>query len=347
MSVVDGLKISRREIPASSIRSLTWHGDTLVDWAAGGTRFQLDGKVEKSNFYFPFPFDAACATSDGKYSIVYQRFGTKALLMRDSKLIRELNRSYYHATAYEYPVCIWRAGDGRTLIAHCPEEYCRIEIEDADTGLRLTPNDSRRPADFFHSRLAVNSDGTRLLSAGWFWHPWSAVIYYDIREALRDPIHLDSVKNSAPGSRNVGLAEEGSACWQTAERVLLGGTCEEDAPPDPEDDKEVGEPRLHARGIALYDVVARRYIKSLVLDQVPGTLMPIGEGHVVCCYDHPRLVSLESGDVIARWDDLKTGNQVCSIVQNGQMPPIAVDVANRRFAVHNSEKITVIQIDPS
>ena len=192
MTDVAGFKIARTEIPAKHVVTLTWHGDALVDWAAGGSVYHLDGRFERSSFYFPFPFDAACATPDGRYAIVYQRCGTKALLMRDRKQLRELNRSYYHATVYEYPVCIWRTEDGRTLIAHCPEEYCRLEIEDADTGIRLTKDDARDPQDFFHSRLAVNSDGTRLLSAGWFWHPWSAVIYHDLAEALPDPKHLDS-----------------------------------------------------------------------------------------------------------------------------------------------------------
>ena len=347
MSVVEGLRISRLEIPARQAGSLLWQGDRLVDWTAGGNIFHLDGTFQRSTFYFPFPFDAACATPDGKYAIVYQRCGTKGLLMRDGKLLRELNRSYYHAHVYDYPICIWQTREGRTLIAHCPEEYCRLDIEDADTGTRLTTDDSRKPRDFFHSRLAVNADATRLLSAGWFWHPWSAVIFYDVAAALRDPKHLDSVNNSAPGSRNVGLAEEGSACWLTTDLVVLGGTAEEDSVPDPEDVERVGELRLHSRGIAVYDVLARQYTKSFVLDEVPGTMMPIGKTHVLCFYKHPRLVSLESGGVVARWDDLDTGKQICSILGDSKAPPMAIDIPNRRFAVFGSEKITVIQIEPS
>jgi hypothetical protein len=130
-----------------------------------------------------------------------------------------------------------------------------------------------------------------------------------------------------------------------AERVLLGGSGEEDAAPDPEDDKEIGEPRLHARGIVAYDVVSRKYVKSCILDQVPGTMMPIGDTHVVCFCEHPRLVWLESGEVLVRWGDLETGKQVTSILWDAKLPPLAIDTSNSRFAVFGSAKITVIQID--
>jgi hypothetical protein len=132
--------------------------------------------------------DAACATPDGRFAAVYERVGTKALLLRDGGILRELNRSYYQAKAYEYPICIWWNGDHRPLIAHCPEEYCRIDIEDAESG------------------ACLNTARTRLLSAGWVWHPLDSVMYFDIVEALHNSKHLDRADNTAPGSFHVGLA---------------------------------------------------------------------------------------------------------------------------------------------
>ena len=155
------------------------------------------------------------------------------------------------------------------------------------------------------------------------------------------------MKNSAPGSRNVGLAEEGSACWLTPDRVLLGGTGEQDSVPDPEDVKEIGETRLRAQGIVVYDLVSRKYLKSFVLDEVPGPMMTVGERHAVCFYKHPRLVSLESGEVVTQWDDLETCKHVTSILWDAKPPAIAIDTLNRRFAVCGPESIAVIQIDPS
>ena len=276
------MKSTRLDIPATGIDSLTWCGDTLVDGVGGGRVFFLDGRCEDPHVAWAFPFDAAQATEDGRFAVVYQRGGTKALLLHDGEILRELNRSYYCAHAYEYPICLWQRADGRSLLAHCPEAYCQIDIEDAASGERLTRG-TRKPPDFFHSRLAVNRAGTRLLSAGWVWHPVDAVVYYDVDEALRQPQHLDSIERGAPHSRDVCLAEETSACWQTDTRVLLGGSGEEDR----ERVEETEGRRLRPGGIAVYDVVSRAYVSSIVLGQTPGTIMPLGAEWAVCFYGHP------------------------------------------------------------
>jgi len=52
------------------------------------------------------------------------RAGTKALLLEPGgKFIREVNRSYYHAEAYRYPLALFTLPDGRTGLVHCLEEY--------------------------------------------------------------------------------------------------------------------------------------------------------------------------------------------------------------------------------
>jgi hypothetical protein len=76
-------------------------------------------------------------------------------------------------------------------------------------------------------------------------------------------------------------------------------------------------------------------------------MMPVGETHVVCFYDHPKLVSLETGEVVLRWDDLDTGKQRCYSLEQTKLPPLALDAKNHRFAIGGPEKITIIQLDPS
>jgi len=338
------VKFSKTIIPADNVCSLTWYADTLIDWVGGGTAFHPDGRQSRSIVHWAFPFDSAQATEDGRFAVIYQRLGTKALLLREGKLLRELNRSFYHAHVYEYPICIWRHADGRTLIAHCPEEYCRLEIDDAETGEHLTSGMARKPADFFHSRLAVNSDGTRLLSAGWIWHPLDCVVTFDIAEALRNSSHLD--KGSwAPVSHDVSLTEESSACWQTNNRMILSASKEED---ESREAKPISQDHLylHPLGIGVYDVVSRKYVQSVVIGELSGTMMPLGTSHVVCFFDHPKIISLDSGETIMRWKELNTGNQKSSICMNDTfIPPMAIDAKNQRFAVFGPGGITVIHIE--
>src|SRR5438552_3918886 len=124
-------------------RSLCWQGDSLIDWADGGTRYRLDGTIEKSYIYCPYRFDNAVSSPDGIYAIVYETFGTKALILKNGSMLRELNRSYYFANTYEYPIAIFNLPDGRTAIAHCPDSYSKIEIEEIETGRRLTERNTK------------------------------------------------------------------------------------------------------------------------------------------------------------------------------------------------------------
>src|SRR5262249_14918529 len=233
---------------ATGINSLCWRADELVDWVGGGRAFALDGTERSTSVYYAYRFDAATASPDGRFAVIYERLGTKGLLLQNCKLLRELNRSYYNADAYEYPVTLFHGPGGRLLLAHCPEDYCRIDLEDAETGRVLTASAERTPDDFFHSRLAASPHGKRLLSAGWVWHPWSAVVCFDITRALADSNHLDRI-DPLPYSQKVCLAEQSSACWLDDDRIAVAAS---DDPEDPQDNRDAGAaPRRLPRGLAV------------------------------------------------------------------------------------------------
>src|SRR5882672_5196828 len=160
---------------ATGIRSLCWRGDELVDWVGGGRAFALDGSERRARINDAYRFDAATASADGRFAVIYERLGTEALLLHDGKILRQLNRDFYRAYAFEYPVVLFNEPGGRLLLAHCPTSYCRIELEDAETGQPLVVSTERKPTDFFHSRLQASPQGKRVLSAGWVWSPWGVV----------------------------------------------------------------------------------------------------------------------------------------------------------------------------
>jgi hypothetical protein len=180
--------MAKKYIPAPL--SLHWHGDELVDWVNSGVRYNLDGSYTTSSMNFVYRFDAAVVSFDGMYSAIFERLGTKGLIFKVGTFIREINRSYYCADEYEYPITFLRLPDDRMAIAHCPEEYCKLEIEDVETGERLTRRDSTGE-DFFHSRLSVSDDGRYLASSGWVWHPWEAICLYNVEEAFSNPDALN------------------------------------------------------------------------------------------------------------------------------------------------------------
>ena len=324
MSLASEIRIS-----APRVRSLVWDGDFLIDLANGGTCYGLDGSSTPSVFRWGFPFDAAVSLPGSSYAVVYTRLGTKGAVMHNGKLLREINRSYYCAGSYEYPIALFRNPDGRPLLVHCPDEYCRLEIEDLATGERLSAGGVRKPADFFHSRLQVSPDGRRLASGGWIWHPLDCTQIYDLELALRDPAHLDG-----PGLASERLfAEESSASFLPDGRLVLAASVDDDSLPS-------------AVGIYLYLLDRDGTILRLPTPVASrsGVVMALDENRVLALYDFPRLIDLATGAELARWPHLRTGTQTSGVCINAALPPLALDAAGRRLAVADEEGITVLQI---
>lgn len=94
-------EINRVILPAKGVRSLSWQGDTLVDWVSGGNLHSLDGTSRRSYVNWAYGFDRAVTSPDGRFAVIYETLGTKGLVLKDGEFVREINRSFYHASAYE------------------------------------------------------------------------------------------------------------------------------------------------------------------------------------------------------------------------------------------------------
>jgi hypothetical protein len=331
---------------AKGIRSLCWRGGELVDWVCGGRAFAADGTERPQRVRYSYRFDAATASPDGRFAVVYERLGTKGLLLHDGRIVRELNRSFYHANAYEYPVALFDDTEGRALLAHCPQYYCRIELEEAESGRPLTASADRKPLDFFHSRLATSPHGKRLLSAGWVWSPLSRVACFDVAQALADPRHLDRPHDPLP-SFNPRLAEESSACWLDDDHAAVAASAE----PEQDDVEDDGGLHLRPRGLAVYDVSTRTCLQAFQFDAPLGTILALGKRHVLSLHGHPKLVDLSTGKIVNVWTELQSGQQDGSITWglagDAKPPPMALDPAGRRFAIVNGDTVTLITFDQS
>ncbi len=313
--------------------SLSWVGDGLVDWVGGGTRYALDGTVTDAHVHFAYRFDSAVCSPDGQYAVLYEALGTKGLVLRDGEVLRELNRSFYHANHYEYPIALATLPSGRTLLAHCPDEYCRLELEDAETGARLTRRESTSP-DIFHSRLQFSRDGRYLVSAGWVWHPVDVVNVFDVPRVLEAPETLDASGYLELEGWDLELT---GAAFGEREQLLLTSP-NVDAAAFPEDLQS------HSGSIGVYSLSERRLLSSAPLEETAGTLMGLG-AYAVDFFNHPKLIEVATGRIVARWPELSTGLQTSSIRHHlPKPPPLALDPVGRRFAVGTKTGIEVVQL---
>ena len=320
-------------IPAAGVRSLRWDGETLVDDADGGARFDLDGTAHGRRIAEYFRFDRALVSPTGRFTVLLERYGTKAVLFEQGRVRREIDRSFYLANAYEYPLTFLLLPDGREAIAHCPREYCRIDIEVAATGQRLTDRADRKPLDIFHSRLALSPGGKWLGSAGWYWHPFDIAKVWSIEDVLADPRVLDQ-----DGVR-LGIDHEvESMLFLDDTRLLLacGADNLDDVPTTP--------------SLRLLELPSARSLAQVARPMPNGTLVPCDREHVLALYEHPRLVRLADGVVLREWPHLPTGRQRSSIgwLRGTRtleaIPPFAKHPHAPMFAVAAADRITVVRL---
>ncbi|GAA0897457.1 hypothetical protein GCM10009557_72160 [Virgisporangium ochraceum] len=297
-------------------------------WASDGTPVE-----QEPSRVFGGPFGQSVTSADGRYRVLYVERGTKALLLDGPELVRELDRSYYHAADYDYPVAVGRMADGREVVVHCPTRYDTLHVDDLWSGERLTGGE-REPIDVFHSRLSVSPDGNHLLAVGWVWQPYGVALAFSLPRAVADPGTLDGF-GVVPFHRAVG-AEGANACWLDADRIVVTTSADDE---DDADDDQLGRAQ-----VGVWSIGAGAWLHRSALGFEAGVIVPRGE-QVVALHGHPRLVDVVSGRVVAEWPEVGTGRWTgCYGVSHLPSPVVALRPDGTRLAVAGADTITVIDL---
>ena len=341
------MKLQKRLLPHPKTQSLTWQGDVLVDWILGGTEYHMDGTVVDSHRQIGYRFDKATALPDGSYAAIFEELGTKGLIIRNELTktpyrrieagnrtfsfkqfsLHEINRSYYHADDYSYPIALFHLPNGRPAILHCPDEYNRLEIDLLENGKRLTASDKREPSDAFHSCLQVSSSGRYALSAGWVWHPVDALWVFDLHQALEDPTHLD-----ADDWVEVDVA---SATFLADDRIALSIIA---------DVNHSKEELLGKSQINIYDPAKKEVVHEVGVSLERLTLLPThDERYVWDVYEYPKVIDLHTGEIVAAAPEVKIFVTLSPFVTEEN--PYALHEDRQRLAVGLEEGIMVLDFE--
>lgn len=327
--------MKRQTIQATNhISTLCWTNDILIDWVNSGRQFFADGQIkEMERYLINFSFDSVITSDDGIYAVIYKKLGTKGLLLKNGEILREINRSYYQAEVYEYPVAFAKLNDGRHILIHCPDGYCRLDFEEVETGLRLTNHSDREPSDFFHSRLEVSPDSKTLLSKGWIWHPYDFVEVFDIDECVMNPIALDKSKHDLDAE-----AEICTASFITNELVLIG------SPNDTEPFNNQQTDKLTDGQIGIWNIKTNE-ISGIIQPNftIGGNLIAIDETFAWDLYQNPKIINFKTGEIVDEIKEIQCGNQVSSIIRHlDNLPLIAFNRKTRQVAIGNQNKIEIL-----
>ncbi len=324
------MSIQRQTITNWSPQTIAWFAnDLLVDWADSGSLYGPAGQQGSVGLYhFPGAFDRAITSADGEYAFIYQHRGTKGLLLKNGELLREINRSDYHANVYEYPAAFVTVA-GVTYLIHCPLEYNRLDFEDAATGELVTDVPERAPKDYFHSRLEISPNNTFLLSKGWCWHPWDMIGAFDIAACLANPLLLDDLQFQP----DVGT-EVCTAGFLTDELVVVG-TSDEEAM-----DEDL-EAQLPPKSIAVWNIRTGELTAPVRVVGEFGNLFPLTEKLAWDLYNYPKLLDLTTGTVVASLPELASSQQRSPIVQR-DVPAIAFNRATGQLAFVASNQVELL-----
>ena len=313
------------------MQTICWVDNTIVDYASAGKKYTLDGQV-KELYKYTFGFgDTAITSSDGQYAFIYQKLGTKGLLLKNGDILREINRSYYCAEVYAYPAAFVTI-DNRTFLVHCPMKYCRLDFEDVETGQIVTDDQDRNPSDYFHSRLEISPNGKYLMSKGWFWHPWNDIRLFDIRKCFDSPEELDKSEIYP----NVGT-EICTASFIDENKVLIGSSDEEEM----NDELLENLPQKH---IAIWDIELNQISKPIKIQSEFGNLFAINEKFAWDLFKFPKIIDLETGEIVDKDESLASGLQKSSIIHHiDKLPKVAFNRQTKQIAITKDENIEILE----
>ncbi|MCC7306897.1 MAG: hypothetical protein IT173_04980 [Acidobacteria bacterium] len=317
------------DLTGHEISSLSWVENELVDIAGGFKKISAEtGEISYGSVNYAYRFDCVAFSSDGAHAVLFEKFGTKAVLLKHGQIVREINRSFYHANVYEYPITFISSESEPVKVVHCPDDYNVLQIEDFETGEIIAWKDTE-PDDFFHSRLQVSPDGCWLLSAGWIWHPLDAIEVFDL--SMSKPKRFTPFWSGNMG--DIGLWEVNNASFLPDSTLLMSGTGDQDA-----------EDASEEISLVLFNLKTLEIISRTVLGVPTGPMFPLDAEHVLTFYEHPRLINIGSGSVVRSWPEIATDKTNSSICFLDSTVKIAVDTVNRRFAVANAETLTISNI---
>lgn len=330
--------MTRETIEFGYLQTISWHEGRIIDWATGGQCYSLNGEKDKlGEYHIAFSFDSAITSPCGQYAFLYKRLGTKGLLFKNGDVLREINRSYYRAENYEYPAA-FIVYSNETYLVHCPIKYCRIDFEHVETGEIVTNIPDRKPSDIFHSRLTVSEDNKHLMVCGWVWQPWDVCVLFNIDDCFNNPHLLDESKLYAGFD-----AEINTASFIDNTQVLIGTSID-----DPIDDEIQALPQKH---IAIWDFTKNELSTPVKVEGEFGNLIAINDRLAWDLYKFPKLINIQTGEIIDAEDDINSGFQRSSIIGNASTntelwPRISFDRQSGKLAILvNPARIEVLSAE--
>jgi len=309
------------------LRTIDWYDGKVIDWNSAGKQYLENGETQYlQQYHYGFVCDGSITSENGEFVLIYQKRRTKGLLLKNGELWREINRTYYQSDVYEFPAAFFTY-QGRTYLAHCPNEYNQIDFEDAETGEIVTNIPDRELEDVFHSRLEVSPDNKFLLSKGWVWQPMDVIVAFDIEKCFENPKLLDEVVT--PDSQ----FEVNVASFLDDNRVIIGSS---------RDKFEVEDAEGSFGQLAIWNIETDEVTNRICVKEAFGNVFSIDEEKCWDVYDYPKIIDLNTGEIIDKIEEIDSGKQDSSIMYK-DIARIAFDRSTKQLAIATGDAIEIVK----
>jgi hypothetical protein len=96
--------------------------------------------------------------------------------------------------------------------------------------------------------------------------------------------------------------------------------------------------------LGVWSIVDEKWTSVVELREACGTMMAWRDW-VISFHDHPKAISLATGEVVPSWEGLSSGRQLGPIDGGKPAPPqLALDPVRGRFAIAGPDGVTVVTL---
>ncbi len=320
------------------LKSLCWYGDDrVIDIIGGHKIYNVSGDIEdlskkssRIRISYRFNFDRTKISKCGRYAVMYVAFGTKGVLLKDLKIVREINRSYYCSDAYEFPIALLERPNEEPLVVYCPDSYDQLEVEEFTSGKRIGAELEREPTDYFFGNLILSPDFQYLLSLGWVWHPAEIAKLFKMDQILTDiritDTHDDILQVNL---KDIKWDEDLTGCFTTENQLILFRK-----------DYDEDEGRLIG-----YDFVENKVLFQTTSSHPIGTLLPLSQNWVLNMCGRLSVLDAETGKVLFEYDKVKVSERKSVLYEKEDDPIWAFNEQTRKLAITYDKELHILEFE--
>jgi hypothetical protein len=168
------------------------------------------------------------------------------------------------------------------------------------------------------------------MSKGWHWHPRDDVKVFKIKDCINNPVLLDSSTVYPKVT-----AEVCTASFINDTKILIGSSDEV---------FDNGWTDLPGKHIAVWDIITNQISSPVKVKAEFGNLFAISDELVWDTFEFPKIININTGEVLEKAESVNSGRQRSSIVTTDELAQIVFNSKTKQLAIVNGGSIEILSV---